>query len=343
MDAKRAIAKIKRGLTGNPGKDSLYLVAEVCKYQAVEGGEEVVQAIADMMLEMLPEEKRKEIEQRPESDSVKLQKKINECDAFIEAEQFEKALKAMDECIAMVHEIVDEDPDDGFFSFNEPFEAVLYQAMISKDAETNPTTIPISNIYQDKALILCNLDRYAEAREVLADALRWNPVDASLYLDDADILTILEDNEEAWDQVVKGYSFAYNRPQLSRVYVSAAHLIARYGEIDDSIALLEAALAFTDDTETQNDIIDGLGVLGVSSLGNCDMDEIAKVCEKYGFEFGAQKDISRLALRNGEAAEMSSQYDAAYYYYGIAYDLTYDDGLKKHMKKLKPKCTRKNW
>ncbi len=339
MDVQRAIAKIQKGLTGDPTKDAPYLAAEFNKYQTKAGAEGVLFAIAAMMQNLLPDKEDGEFG----ADAVKLQQKINECDAFIEAGQLEKALKTMDECIALAHEIVDEDPDDGFFSYNAPFEAALYQAMISEDAETNATTFPISQLYQDKAQILFGLERYAEAREVITDALHWNPVDAISYLDDADLLTILEDNEEAWDQVVKGYSFAYNRPQLSRVFVSAAHLLARYGKMDDSIALLETALAFTDDPESQNDILSGLVELGVANVGNCDMDELAKVCEKYGFEFGAKKDIVRLALRNGEAAEMSSQYDAAYYYYGIAYDLTYDDGLKKHMKKLKPKCTRKNW
>lgn len=339
MDVQRAIAKIQKGLTGDPTKDAPYLAAEFCKYQTKAGAEGVLFAIAAMIQKMVPKKENGD----PDYDAVKLQQKINECGELYNAEEFEDALKASDECIDLAYKLVPEDPDDGCFSFNETFDEVLYHTTISENTETKLPPVPMSELYRNKAHILFNLDRYAEAREVIADALRWNPVDAAFYLDDADYLMALGDYDEAWEQVRKGYSYVYRNMHLRLTYVTAAHLLYHTRKKKDGNTLLEAALAFADTPESQNSILSGFAELGVSNVGACDVNYVAKVCEKYGLEFGARKDIVRLALRNGEAAEMSSQYDPAYYYYGIAYDLTYDDGLKKHMKKLKPKCTRKAW
>ena len=339
MDVQRAIAKIQKGLTGDPTKDAPYLAAEFCKYQTKANAEGVLFAIAAMMQDLLPDKEDGEFD----ADAAKLQQKINECEELYNAKEFEDALKASDECIDIAHKLLPEDLDDSFFSFSETFEEVLYHAKISKDGETKHVSVPMSDLYQAKALILCNLDRFAEAREMLADALCWNPAKASLYLDDADILTMLKDDEEAWEQVRRGYSLSFSRFNLAHTFICASHVLLRAGRKEDAIAFLETALAFTDTPDYQNNILSSLEELGVANVGNCDMDELAKACEKYGFEFGASGDIPRIALRNGEAAEMRSQYDAAYYYYGIAYELTQDDGLKKHMKKLKPKCTRKTW
>lgn len=337
MDIKSTMDKIRSGLTGDLDKDMEYLAEQQKKYLLEENNEMLQREILQMMYQIIPEKDRAAFEQAVNDILEKQDAKITECDKLFEDGQYEKSLKLADELIEQMHEIVSVDPEEGFFSFNSEFEYLLYKNKISCKA-IYYGSLPVSEFYLRKANILYFMERYMEAREMIADALRWNPVNADSYLDDADCLFEVGDIDEAWAQIRKGYTFAYTLEMVSRSYSNAAKLlIFDDDKKKDAAALFWAAVRFSDEDEVHDSCLSFIEELGFSVDHEPDWKKVAKTCEKYGLHFGADESIIELAVKSAESAAEQGAIDDALYYYGIAYDFTGDEKTAKIMQDLESK------
>ncbi len=338
MDIKSTIEEIRSGLTGDAEKDMEYLAEQQKKYLRAENSVMIQREILQMMYGLLPEKVRADMEQIVMDALEKQEAKTVECDKLFDDGQYEQSLKLADELIDEIHEVVLGDPDDGCFSFNEEFEHLLYKNKFAHEDAISNAPLPVAEFYLRKANILYFMERYMEAREMIADALRWNPVNADAYLDDADCLDAVGDSDEAWAQIRKAHSFAYTLETLSRSYSCAANLLLSDDKPDDAVALLWAAVYFSDEEQIRDNLLFCLEGSGSSVENEPDWGEVAKTCEKYGLRFGADEFIIELAVKTGESAAKQGAFDDAVSYYGIAYDLTKDEDIAKTLEMLESKC-----
>ncbi len=337
MDIKSTIDEIRNGLTGDAEKDMPYLAEQQKKYLHGENSVMIQRGILQMMFELLPEKDRAAMEQAAMENLEKQVAKTLECDKLFNDGQYVKSLKLADELIDEIHEIVFGDPDDGCFSFNEQFEYLLYKNKMAHEDAIYNAPLPVAEFYLRKANNLYYLERYMEAREMIADALRWNPVNADAYLDDADCLAEVGDSDEGWEQVRKAHSLSYTLEMLSRSYSCAANLLLYDDKRDDAVALLWAAVHFSDEDDTRDTHLSYLEELGISVENEPDWEKVAKTCEEYGLRFGADEFIIELAVKSGESAAKQGAFDDAVSYYGIAYELTEDANIAKILEELESK------
>ena len=346
MDYESEIEKIRSGLTRYHRKNRIYLEEQLQKYQQIENSEEIRKEITRMINENLSDKDRRKLEKKLFTINEELNERIKICDDLYNDERFEEALKIADEVIAKADAAVLGDPERGYFSFNEDFEMMMYltwgvdwsDSRSWLRARPQFSIISMSRFYLRKANCLYALKRYSEAREVLADARHWNPVEADPYIADAGCLAALGDLDEAWVQIRKGQSFAYRRELMAHAYGNAANLLfAEEDKDEDAAALFALTASFTESANTRNYFYSVLYAFGYTGDKIPSPKECAKVAAKYGLSVDPQKNLKKLAVHMAELAEKYENYEEACYYYDIAFEISQAKKYKDIIKKLQAK------
>lgn len=149
------------------------------KYKEHELGKEIIRACGRILYEILPEDKKEELEESGlfQDDSVSM-----------------------------------------YFTFNNLFGELLYMIRNKPKKDVRRSDIPFAEIYLQYGSLLFELKRYEEAREMLKKAVRWNPCNTQIAFEYAETFKIVGDLESFFKVSVDTSNIAYTPNDIARCY-----------------------------------------------------------------------------------------------------------------------------
>lgn len=123
-----------------------------------------------------------------------------------------------------------------FFAFESPFERLAYRRVERDPRELEQVPLAFDRIYSDLAFGYIREQDYERARDMLMQAVRWNPMNCNYRLDLAELFRALEDTQE-WA------SLSVSVLQRASDALSAARAWANLGQffLDDETTNVDAA------------------------------------------------------------------------------------------------------
>lgn len=127
-DYHQIMTEITSQLTGNTEEDIRYLTAKCEEYKTHEMAKEILRGIGRIMYDIIPEDKREEINQAINNDSLGWKAALDEVNFCIYKKDFYKAREILESLISKLEDadMYADDEITVYKDFNETFEDVLF-------------------------------------------------------------------------------------------------------------------------------------------------------------------------------------------------------------------------
>ena len=170
----RIMHEITSGLTGDAKADMAYLQEKCEAYKDHEFGKEIVCACGRLMYELIPEDKRAELDKAIGNDSAGTESILEEVRFNIYKKDFDKALSIMEPLVKKFDEAdpFQDDQVSEYRNFDESFEEVLYRFRFRPEKDIRHAPVPLTEVYLLYGSLLIDLKRIPEAQEALKRDLR---------------------------------------------------------------------------------------------------------------------------------------------------------------------------
>ncbi|QWT18149.1 hypothetical protein KPC83_03200 [Collinsella sp. zg1085] len=83
-----------------------------------------------------------------------------------------------------------------WFAFDDAFERLAYRRVEKDPRHLEQLEVPLARLYSDLAFVYIQVQDFAQAREALMQAVRWNPMNCSYRLDLAELNRVLGEKQE---------------------------------------------------------------------------------------------------------------------------------------------------
>lgn len=125
---------------------------------------------------------------------------IEYAENFLVSGDLATAVPLLEKLVQMVEEYVDAECSDTsktqWFSFANPFERLAYRRVEHDPRELVQVDAPIDRLYAALGFAYIRQQQWESARDVLMQAVRWNPMNCNYRLDLAEIFRVLGDVQE---------------------------------------------------------------------------------------------------------------------------------------------------
>ena len=203
-----------------------------------------------------------------------------------------------------------------WFSFPTFFERLAYRRVEADPRELRDVGAPLSRLYTDLAFALVQMGEMEMARDALAQAVRWNPMDCGVRIDLAEINLMLGD-ERQWlalsfsvferaseaEHLVQAYkNFARYFHDASNPRAVAACLVAaeRFGLEDEELAAMAEAMEGTPEdpsTITPEEVSEVLAQEGLPEGANAEIALTLIMCATDAQALGDANSAMELLMR----------------------------------------------
>lgn len=331
MNFDEIMEGIESGLSGEPKEDIAYLQSQCEKYKEHEYSKEIIRAIGRMMYELLPDDKKEELESLINQDTLGVKATLQEVDYYTYKGNYTKVESLMKELIAKIEELdsFDDDSVSEYHDFQEYFEEVLYRFIYQPEKTLRSTFIPLSRIYLHYGSTLVELKKYDEAEVALKKALKWNPVSADATFEYLDLIKRTGRLEEFFQEAIKSFKIAFRPAQLARCYRDIAYYFVENKMWREASACDLYSLEF--DKEKQQYVQSELYYIQSEAgmvIEPLTMEELEALSERYGFPVGGDPDVIQVAYTLGKKFIELEQNDAARYMFGIVYGFVPAEEIK---------------
>ncbi|WP_425059920.1 hypothetical protein SCACP_05490 [Sporomusa carbonis] len=142
---------------------------------------------------------------------------VNQAHQHISMKDFDAAEQALHPALSLADEFR-EKYGQTQFCFNNGLELVFYIMLDEPDFGLASRNIPFSNVFQTYGFILMEKGRLDDALNMLDKGLLFNPVDAALHFEKAEVLKAQRRTSELWEQIETCFEVSYLPHYIARAY-----------------------------------------------------------------------------------------------------------------------------
>ena len=218
-DFEAIMKEITGGLTGDPEADMKYLDEQGQKYKNHEYGKEILRACGRLMYELIPDDKKEELNKVLAKDNMGYDAAMEEVRFNVYKKNYDKALKLIEDMIAKYEksEMFKDDAVSEYHCFREPMEEILYCEYTKPEKDIRRATYDYADMYLTYGSLLVELKRLDDAADALFTAMKWNPAYAGIAFEYAETFKMRGMIEEFKD-ITKGiFKYAYRPEALARI------------------------------------------------------------------------------------------------------------------------------
>ena len=336
MDFDCIMQEITSGLTGKSAEDIAYLMKQAESYKAHPFAKEIARACGRLMYDLIPDNKKAEFERAIDNDSAGISSTLEEVRFAAYKKDFVKAL-ALIEVLVNKTETIDAFADDAvneYHTFGEPFEELLYFHLKKPTKQLRQAQLPYAEIYALHGSILFELKRFDEAKHALEKAIRWNPMNASIAFEHAEICKMLGDMDEYLRLTKEIMNVAFKPQDLARGFRNLGYYYAEMQLYEVASGCLHLSLAYEKESSVaQSELYYIQSKVGARSLRPTE-EQLRQYASQYRFLIGASNDVLSLAYTYGKHALEENDFDMARYFLEIVYKLTDDEEVGMLLEKL---------
>mgnify|MGYP002856379772 CR=1 FL=1 len=316
--------EITSGLTGDPKADFMYLQKKAKSYKDSKYAQEIARACGRLMVEIMPEEQRAKLNQMTDNMLLGIKSVLEEAQFNMYKKNFNVAKEILVNAVDKIEQIdmYHDDAVSEYHTFNAPIEEILYVHLNEPKKDLRQAPEPLSALYLTLGSLLFELREYDDAKTALEKALHWNPMDADIAFEYAELFKVQGNMEEFYKRTMNIFFFAHKARHIARLYRNLGYYFVEKKMWRMAAACYLASTHFEQDSKQAQSELWYIQQKAGSDFTLPTPEEVQEYFRQYEIPLGADKDVVCIASIFGRQHKEQERYDYARYFYSIAYELT---------------------
>lgn len=327
------IEEIKKNLSGDYEKDMAYLHDMSEKYTEHPFSQEILREIATLMYGILPESDRNELNSRlaaMKEDEVLSFEAIKD---MIKNGDFKRAKILMEEFLAKIDGLYEEEDDCIYLSLNHVAELYLNAYYNRPVKEVRQPEYPYNEYYRIYGYILTELGQYNSAIAAYETSLKWNGVDIDTIYALGEVYKRTGVLDKYLEVTKSAYNYACTRATMARYYRNLGFYYLEKYEPDIATALYVYSNIYYETENAANELAYIKSATG-RDIPKYDLAMIQQILLSKGIELGPNPDTIGIIYRVGQLLMEDNDNERAKECFTIVYDITQDEECRELIEKL---------
>jgi len=321
--------EITSGLTGNPEQDMKYLKETSEKYKDHQYSQEILRAIGRLMYEMIPDDKRAEMERAFQKDMMGFDQALEEAKFNIYKKDFDKALDILGSMIPKDGEgsLFENDEVSEYYCFEEPMQELLYLHINEPKKDVRRAGVDFMALYYLYGGVLVEMGSVDDAREALEKARRWNPASTTVAFEYGETFKMAGDIDGFARVTREIYPYIFRKTDMARFYRNLGYY---YIEKEDYITA--ASCFMYSGGYEQHPMIPSELMYIEQKIGkrpDPTMEELAECFEENDIPLTVNEDMLKIAYSYGKHFYDEGNMDPVAYFWGIFAEFIPDEEVEK--------------
>ena len=334
MGFQETINQIFKGLTGDNKADIKYLNELMEQHKGDENSTEIIRALSRKIFELLPDEKKAELNQIIGNEVDTINSTVEEAKFQLSQNNPIKAEELLKSAIDSIPFEFKDDEECGYFCFDNALEVAIFSISQEYKKTIRRATYDFAQIYYMYSYSLIENQKINEAEEALKKANKWNPVSTTIMGELSEVYKIKKDYENYLYWSKRIIQYATSSKTLARGYRNIAYYYCDIEEYEKSAAIYHFSRFFEENKQVTSElfyIAEKLGKLPEEPK----LDNIKDLFKQEDIQFGASDFVIGAAYQIAKACLDNNDSQNALYYLFVVYDLTHDEEIHNLIKKLK--------
>lgn len=333
MSTKEILQQIRDGLTGEYGVDMAYLEGQVTKYKNHENAAEIESGIAEIAYDILPEEKKEQVQRMMYLDGKRLDAVMNEALQLISEKKHEEAFKLTEGLYTKIKIAYRETEELMYLSLRNPLEHQLYLYFYQPSKRLERPPFDLSRMVMLHGYNLLEAKRPEDAVAVLEDAIRYNPLNTDAYFELAECYKYLNQPEDLLGCTKETLSIATSPEEISRCYCNLGFYCVEQKDYDSAVCFYYEAMIYANNPIVTAELHHIHTVTG-KKITPPSRTNVNEAFEKYGITPGANEEVTAVVAALAKDSFEKKDIPRAKIYFRILYGLTNDPDVKKTIDQL---------
>lgn len=340
MQVQEIIEEIRSGLTGDEQHDLAYLKEQMEIYKEHEFAKEILRECGRILYTLLSPEARAKIEAAAEKDNFGMDEAMEKVEFYLYKGDTEKAAAAIEPLVKKCDGILEagmfvEDSVSEYYCFRELFEEVLHRYYSESEKAFRKASVPFERVYGHYGILLVELKRLDEAEEALKKAMSWNPADAEMLFEYAEVYKMRGDLKRFYELTLNAFRISYRPATVARCFRNLGYYFTEQKLWEVAVACIVMSQQYMPDDKNAQSELYFIEHTAGRQIDVPEFEEFSKFSEQYGFPVGASDVVLSLAARYGRHFLEEGENRLASYFLGIFYDLTGDEKVKNVLEQIK--------
>ncbi|MBQ3139093.1 MAG: tetratricopeptide repeat protein [Ruminococcus sp.] len=334
MDKNDIIKELRAKLGDSPEENDKILRAEGEKF-ANEGNTDGINAVGELLLENMPESRRKEIEHLTHLDGLRLDQYHQKIVELLEAKQTVKALPLAEKLYKKITVDYAHTENAKFVSLRNPFEDNLCQVLFKDDRILNRSPFDFSQYITTYAYLLVETGANIDAIPILETAIEYNPVDVAPRFELCEVYKLIRNKKMVIEVTRDTLKIASSPIAIARCYANVGYILTSFADFEDAGVFYTASMMFAPNPAIPMEM-KHLSDLKGSPIIRPTQQQIINTMKKYDLDFGPNKQVIETAAQLSSHYLTVKDYPNALNALKITYNLTRDENIKNLILKIDP-------
>lgn len=334
MDKNELINELKAKLGDSPDENDKILRAEGEKF-AQEGNLDGLNAVGELLMDNMPEERKKEIERLTHVDGMRLDELHQKVVDLIKERKIVEVIPLAERLYKKI--TLDYAPTETakFVSLRNPFEDNLCQVLFKDNKTLNRTPFDFATYVTTYAYLLVETGANVDAIPILEQAIEYNPVDVGPRFELCEIYKIIRNKKMVLEVTRDTLKIASSPVAIARCYANVAYTLTDYGEYEDAVVFYAASAMFAANPAIPFEL-KHLADLKGTPVTKPSQQKVIDTMKKYEIEYGPDQKVIEVAAQLASHYIIKKDIPNALNALKITYNLTLDEGVKKLILQLDP-------
>ena len=240
MAENKLLEELRAKLTGSAEEDNKFLRAEAERF-AQEKNLEGVDAATQLLIEIMPEDQKAEIDRLTHLDGMRLDEMHDKIRSLIKEKNTTEAKSLAERLYKKILVDYKDTEKAKFVSLRNPFEDNLYQLRYKTDKVLNRTPFDFGTFIATYGYLLVETGSPLDAIPVLEKAMEYNPLDCGPRFELAEVYKLLKNKRMILETTRETLKVASSPVAIARCYANVGYALTEMGEYDDAFAFLTAS------------------------------------------------------------------------------------------------------
>ena len=324
-----------RGKLGDSKEENeKFLKAEGERF-AKEGSYDGVKAVGELLLELMPDDRRDEVSRLTHLDGmlledyyleiVRLMDEKNMMDAKVKAEKlYKKILMDYSETDSAI-----------FVSLKNPMEDNLFRLLYPTEKTVNRAPFDFAQYITAYGYILVDTGSAFDAIPILEKAIQFNPVDPNPRFELAEVYKLIKNSKQLLQTTRDTMKIAASPVHIARCYANVGYCLTDMGEYEDAVIFYTASAMFAPNPAIPHELHGLRDRIGYD-LGVPSRDKVIATMEKYDIPYGPDENVIAVAAQLSNDFLKKGDIRNALQALKITYNLTRDENIRKLILQYQP-------
>jgi tetratricopeptide (TPR) repeat protein len=229
---------------------------------------------------------------------------------------------------------MEDDSLSEYHYFYNLFEYVLYTEIFKPTKDLRPMNFDFGFLYYLYGNLLVEVGRLDEALDSLNKSIKINPVNVKSLFESSEVYKLQGKLDEFFKITNDCLKYSYTYEDLGRCYRNLGYYYVEKKEYDIAIAVLSFSLHMDNTSQlVQNELFFISQTLD-KKIDILSIEDIEEIFNENNIQMGVNRLILEIAFGLGNDAKVHKDYDTARVCFGIFYNFTGDENIKKLLDEL---------